>query len=146
MPSKMIAALIGAGIALVGGIVGAFLQHFLNLRFERKKMEWQAEKDGAQELRHRLLDTALSPGLSPAMTEQLQQWSRLMLVYQSAANAAGQLAMMAAVEREQQASEERRQELVEEAQRDHLVRLIDMVKEMHKIQMQTIDLTQQLLR
>jgi len=33
------AALIGAGIALVGGIMGAFLQHFLSLRTDRIKRE-----------------------------------------------------------------------------------------------------------
>jgi hypothetical protein len=37
--SEIIAALIGAGIALVGGIVGAFLQHFLSLRTDRIKRE-----------------------------------------------------------------------------------------------------------
>ena len=33
------AALIGAGIALVGGTMGAFLQHFLSLRTDRIKRE-----------------------------------------------------------------------------------------------------------
>jgi len=37
--SEIIAALIGAGIALVGGIVGAFLHHFLSLRMDRIKRE-----------------------------------------------------------------------------------------------------------
>jgi hypothetical protein len=37
--SEIIAALIGAGIALVGGIAGAFLQHFLSLRTDRIKRE-----------------------------------------------------------------------------------------------------------
>ena len=39
MTSAIIAALIGAGIALVGGISGAFLQHFLSLRTDRIKRE-----------------------------------------------------------------------------------------------------------
>jgi uncharacterized membrane protein YhiD involved in acid resistance len=37
--NEIIAALIGAGIALVGGIMGAFLQHFLSLRTDRIKRE-----------------------------------------------------------------------------------------------------------
>jgi uncharacterized membrane protein YhiD involved in acid resistance len=37
--SEIIAGLIGAGIALVGGIVGAFLQHLLSLRTDRIKRE-----------------------------------------------------------------------------------------------------------
>jgi hypothetical protein len=44
--SEIIAALIGAGIALAGGIVGAFLQHVLSLRTDRIKRErdWQEEE------------------------------------------------------------------------------------------------------
>jgi len=37
MTSEIVAALIGAGIALVSGIAGAFLQHFLSLRSDRIK-------------------------------------------------------------------------------------------------------------
>jgi chromatin assembly factor 1 subunit A len=54
--SEIIAALIGAGIALVGGIVGAFLQHFLSLRTDRIKRERdrqekeaRKEQDGQEE-------------------------------------------------------------------------------------------------
>jgi hypothetical protein len=54
--SEIIAALIGAGIALVGGIVGAFLQHFLSLRMDRIKRERdrqeeesRREQDGQEE-------------------------------------------------------------------------------------------------
>jgi uncharacterized membrane protein YhiD involved in acid resistance len=54
--NEIIAALIGAGIALVGGIVGAFLQHFLSLRTDRIKRERdrqeeeaRKEQDGRQE-------------------------------------------------------------------------------------------------
>jgi hypothetical protein len=54
--SEIIAALIGAGIALVGGIVGAFLQHFLSLRTDRIKrerdrqeQEARREQDGREE-------------------------------------------------------------------------------------------------
>lgn len=39
MTSEIIAALVGAGIALVSGIAGAFLQHFLSLRSDRIKRE-----------------------------------------------------------------------------------------------------------
>ncbi|MFC2030963.1 hypothetical protein ACFLWA_09570 [Chloroflexota bacterium] len=39
MTSEMVAALIGAGIALLAGISGAFLQHFLSLRTDRIKRE-----------------------------------------------------------------------------------------------------------
>jgi hypothetical protein len=39
MTSEIIAALIGAGIALVGGVVGAFLHHYLSLRTDRIKRE-----------------------------------------------------------------------------------------------------------
>ena len=39
MTSEIMAALIGAGIALVGGITGAFLGHFLSLRTDRIKRE-----------------------------------------------------------------------------------------------------------
>jgi hypothetical protein len=44
--SEIVAALIGAGIALVSGILGAFLQHFLSLRTDRIKRErdWQEEE------------------------------------------------------------------------------------------------------
>jgi uncharacterized membrane protein YhiD involved in acid resistance len=43
--SEIIAALIGAGIALVGGIVGAFLQHFLSLRTDRIKRERDRQEE-----------------------------------------------------------------------------------------------------
>ena len=56
MTSEIIAALIGAGIVLVGGIVGAFLQHFLSLRTDRIKRvrdrqeeESRREQDGREE-------------------------------------------------------------------------------------------------
>jgi len=56
MTSEIIAALIGAGIALVGGIVGAFLQHFLSLRMvrikremDRQEEESRREQDGREE-------------------------------------------------------------------------------------------------
>jgi hypothetical protein len=45
--SEIIAALIGAGIALVGGIVGAFLQHFLSLRADRIKRERDRQEEEA---------------------------------------------------------------------------------------------------
>ena len=45
MTSEIIAALIGAGIALVGGIVGAFLQHFLSLRTDRIKRERDRQEE-----------------------------------------------------------------------------------------------------
>jgi uncharacterized membrane protein YhiD involved in acid resistance len=37
--NEIMAVLIGAGIALAGGTVGAFLQHFLSLRMDRLKRE-----------------------------------------------------------------------------------------------------------
>jgi uncharacterized membrane protein YhiD involved in acid resistance len=46
--SEIIAALIGAGIALVGGIVGAFLHHFLSLRTDRIKRERGRQEDQAR--------------------------------------------------------------------------------------------------
>jgi hypothetical protein len=46
--SEIIAALIGAGIALVGGIVGAFLQHFLSLRADRIKRELDSQQEEAR--------------------------------------------------------------------------------------------------
>jgi hypothetical protein len=46
--SEIIAALIGAGIALVGGIVGAFLQHFLSLRTDRIKRERDRQEEEAR--------------------------------------------------------------------------------------------------
>jgi hypothetical protein len=46
--SEIIAALIGAGIALVGGIVGAFLQHFLSLRADRIKRERDRQEEEAR--------------------------------------------------------------------------------------------------
>jgi hypothetical protein len=49
--SEIIAALIGAGIALVGGIVGAFLQHFLSLRMDRTKRERDVREDKVRWLR-----------------------------------------------------------------------------------------------
>jgi hypothetical protein len=49
--SEIIAALIGAGIALVGGIVGAFLQHFLSLRMDRIKRERDVREDRVRWLR-----------------------------------------------------------------------------------------------
>ncbi|MFC2036881.1 hypothetical protein ACFLYD_02775 [Chloroflexota bacterium] len=48
MTSEIIAALIGAGIALVGGIVGAFLQHFLSLRTDRIKRERDRQEEEAR--------------------------------------------------------------------------------------------------
>jgi predicted Holliday junction resolvase-like endonuclease len=46
--SEIIAALIGAGIALVGGIVGAFLQHFLSLRTDRIERERDRQEEEAR--------------------------------------------------------------------------------------------------
>jgi hypothetical protein len=46
--SEIIAALIGAGIALVGGIVGAFLQHFLSLRTDKIKRERDRQEEEAR--------------------------------------------------------------------------------------------------
>jgi hypothetical protein len=46
--SEIIAALIGAGIALMGGIVGAFLQHFLSLRTDRIKRERDRQEEEAR--------------------------------------------------------------------------------------------------
>jgi hypothetical protein len=51
--SEIIAALIGAGIALVGGIVGAFLQHFLSLRADRIKGERDAREEKVRGLREK---------------------------------------------------------------------------------------------
>ncbi len=50
MSSEIIAALIGAGIALVGGIAGAFLQHFLSLRTDRIKRERDVREDKVKRL------------------------------------------------------------------------------------------------
>jgi len=50
--SEIIAALIGAGIALVGGIVAALLVHFLSLRTDRIKRE----RDGHNEEARRAQD------------------------------------------------------------------------------------------
>jgi hypothetical protein len=54
--SEIMAALIGAGIALVSGIVGALLQHFLSLRTDsitrrrdRQEEESRREQDGREE-------------------------------------------------------------------------------------------------
>jgi transposase len=49
--SEIIAALIGAAIALVGGIVGAFLHHFLSLRTDRIKRERDRQEEAARSLR-----------------------------------------------------------------------------------------------
>jgi hypothetical protein len=46
--SEIIAAFIGAGIALVGGIVGAFLQHFLSLRMDRIRGERARQEEEAR--------------------------------------------------------------------------------------------------
>ena len=53
MTSEIIAALIGAGIALVGGIVGAFLQHFLSLRTDRIESERNVREDKVRWRRER---------------------------------------------------------------------------------------------
>ena len=45
MTSEMMAALIGAGIALVGAIAGAFFQHFLSLRTDRIKRERDRQEE-----------------------------------------------------------------------------------------------------
>jgi hypothetical protein len=47
------AALIGAGIALVSGIVGAFLQHFLSLRTDRIERERDVREDKVRWLREK---------------------------------------------------------------------------------------------
>jgi hypothetical protein len=49
--SEIIAALIGAAIALVGGIAGAFLQHFLSLRMDRIMRERDARKEETRGLK-----------------------------------------------------------------------------------------------
>ena len=51
MTSEIIAALIGAAIALVGGIVGAFLHHFLSLRTDRIKRERDRREEEARSMR-----------------------------------------------------------------------------------------------
>jgi hypothetical protein len=51
--SEIIAALIGAGIVLVGGITGAFLQHFLSLRTDRIKRERDVREDKVRWLREK---------------------------------------------------------------------------------------------
>jgi hypothetical protein len=48
MTSEIMAALIGAGIALVGGIVGAFLWHSLSLRTDRIKRERGMQEEQAR--------------------------------------------------------------------------------------------------
>ncbi len=48
MTSEIVAALVGAGIVLVGGIVGAFLQHFLSLRADRIKRQRDRQEEGAR--------------------------------------------------------------------------------------------------
>jgi hypothetical protein len=50
--SEIIAALIGAGIALVGGIAGAFLYHFLSLRTDRIKRERGRQEEEARRKQH----------------------------------------------------------------------------------------------
>jgi len=47
MTSKIEAALVGAGIALVSGSVGAFLQHFLSLRADRIRRERDRQEQQA---------------------------------------------------------------------------------------------------
>jgi hypothetical protein len=49
--SEIIAALIGAGIALVASIVGAFMQHFLSLRTDRIKRERDGREEGIRWVR-----------------------------------------------------------------------------------------------
>jgi len=53
MTSEIIAALVGAGIALVGGIVGAFLQHFLSLRTDRIERQRDGREDNVRWLREK---------------------------------------------------------------------------------------------
>ncbi len=48
MTSEIVAALVGAGIVLVGGVVGAFLQHFLSLRADRIKRERDRQEEEAR--------------------------------------------------------------------------------------------------
>jgi hypothetical protein len=52
MTSEIIAAFIGAGIALVSGIVGAFLQHFLSLRSNRIKRERVSQEEETRREQH----------------------------------------------------------------------------------------------
>jgi hypothetical protein len=52
MTSEIIAALIGAGIALVSGIVGAFLQHFLSLRSNRITRERTGQEEETRREQH----------------------------------------------------------------------------------------------
>ena len=43
--------LIGAGVGLVASIVGAVVNHFLSLRAEKKKREWDRKEKEAEDLR-----------------------------------------------------------------------------------------------
>jgi hypothetical protein len=58
--SEIIAAFIGAGIALVGGVVGAFLQHFLSLRADRMKRERDVRQDKVRWLRQKQHEADIS--------------------------------------------------------------------------------------
>jgi hypothetical protein len=51
--SEIIAALIGAGIALVSGIVGAFLYHFLSARADRIKRQRDERENKVRWLREK---------------------------------------------------------------------------------------------
>jgi hypothetical protein len=56
MTSEIIAALIGAGIALLAGITGALLQHFLSLRTNRIKREREVREGTVRWLREKKND------------------------------------------------------------------------------------------
>ena len=61
MDIQLTSAIVGAAIALVGGVIGALLQHFLSLRADRIKMEREKKEREAEEIRKSL---SLEAGVS----------------------------------------------------------------------------------
>jgi hypothetical protein len=52
--------LLGAGIALFASLATAILQHFLSLRADKKKMEWETKRKKEESIRNSLLPTNIT--------------------------------------------------------------------------------------
>ena len=77
--SELGIALIGAGIALVGVIIGGVLQHFLSLRADRIKRERDKEEEKRLERKRELLRGSELGGATLEATRNLAELKDILL-------------------------------------------------------------------